>query len=285
MLSSYHLTAERLPEYLDAVIRFRPDIVHAYPSAALLLAEHLERSGLEWPVPLRCLLAGSERLTLPQKQLLERIFGCRVYTWYGHSERAVLAGEGRSSALLHFCPAYGFVEFGPPDDLGLCEVIGTTFHNRAMPLIRYRTGDYVRVYVPGSQDAREFPWPAAESVEGRRQEFLVTAGGRRISLTAFNLHDSTFDDVYAVQFFQEEAGKAELRYLPGPNFDRGRIPGMMKVVRSKLGDDLIVDLREVAAIEKTERGKGRWLVSRVEHRGPAGSSNDRRAGELTRRGR
>jgi len=31
MLSSYHLTEERLPEYLEAIEQFKPDLLHAYP--------------------------------------------------------------------------------------------------------------------------------------------------------------------------------------------------------------------------------------------------------------
>ncbi|MFO1499626.1 MAG: hypothetical protein U1G07_14745 [Verrucomicrobiota bacterium] len=45
MLSSYHLTEARLPEYLAAIEQFKPDLLHAYPSAALQLAEYLEKSG------------------------------------------------------------------------------------------------------------------------------------------------------------------------------------------------------------------------------------------------
>ncbi len=265
MLSSYHLTEERLPEYVAAIERFKPDLLHAYPSAALQLAEFLERAGQTWHVPLRGLLAGSERLTLPQKRLLERVFKCRVYRWYGHSERAVLAGEGRTSDLFYFWPTYGFTEFGPVNEDGLCEVIGTSFHNLAMPLIRYRTGDYVRLADPRTDGELEFPWPAASAVDGREQEFLVTATGRRISLTAFNMHDGIFDDLYAVQFFQAEQGVTEFRYVPGPRFDRSRLAAIEAGVRRKLGDDFVVTLREVAETEKTTRGKHRWIVSKLRH--------------------
>lgn len=261
MLSSYHMTAKRLPEYLDQISRFRPDVLHAYPSAVLQLADLLERTGMRWPVPLRCVLAGSERLMAAQKRLLEDTFGCRVYTWYGHSERIVLAGEGRTSDLLYFWPTYGYVEFGPADSQGLQEVIGTSFHNLAMPLIRYRTGDYVRLYDPVRDGRREFDWPAVRAVEGREQEFLVTATGRRISLTAVNMHDDSFDDLYALQFVQREAGYAEVRYVPGPHFDRGRLDRIEATLRRKLGDDLDIGFREVGEIERTPRGKGKWLVS------------------------
>jgi phenylacetate-CoA ligase len=264
MLSSYHLTEERLPEYLEAIERFRPDILHAYPSAALQLAEFLERSGQTWRTPLQCLLAGSERLNLPQNRLLERVFGCRVFRWYGHSERVVLAAEGRSSPLFHFWPTYGFVEFGDPDADGFREVIGTSFHNLAMPLVRYRTGDYVRLADPRTDDAAlEFPWPAVAEIAGREQEFLVSRTGRRISLTAFNMHDAVFDGLYAVQFHQAEPGHAEFRYVPSPTFHSSRLEAIRDGVTRKLGDDFVVTFREVRETEKTARGKHRWLVSQL----------------------
>ncbi len=261
MLSSYHLTEKRLPEYLEQLERFKPDILHAYPSAALQLAEYLERSGQSWRLPLRCLLAGSERLNLPQKRLLERVFGCRVLRWYGHSERVVLAAEGRTSNLFHFWPTYGYVEFGDADAEGFREVIGTSFHNLAMPLVRYRTGDFVRLADPQRDGDLEYPWPAVSEIAGREQEFLVSREGRRISLTAFNMHDATFDGLYAVQFFQAEPGVAEFRYVPSPSFQSSRLEAIRTGVARKLGDDFTVTFREVRETEKTARGKHKWLVS------------------------
>lgn len=263
MLSSYHLAAERLPEYLEAIEKFQPDLLHAYPSAALQLAGFLERAGQSWRTPLKGLLCGSEQLTLPQKRLLERVFQCRVYRWYGHSERVVLAGEGRQSELFYFWPQYGLVEFGPPDEDGLCEIIGTSFHNRAMPLIRYRTGDYARLANPKIHDL-EFPWRAIAEIAGRGQEFLVSATGRHISLTALNMHDDIFNGLYAVQFCQEQPGQAEFRYVPGPQFSRSRLAVIEAGIRRKLGDDFAVTMREVAETEKTARGKHRWLVSKLD---------------------
>jgi phenylacetate-CoA ligase len=100
-------------------------------------------------------------------------------------------------------------------------------------------------------------------VAGREQEFLVSATGRRISLTAFNMHDAIFDDLYAVQFVQEEPGRAEFCYVAGPNFHRSRLTEIEAGIRRKLGDDFQIVLREVKETEKTARGKHRWLVSKL----------------------
>ena len=261
MLSSYHLTDDRIPEYLVALEKFKPDFLNIYPSAALQLADYLHRNGQQWRTSLAAVLCGSEQLTLSQKRILESVFKCRVLRWYGHAERIVLACEGAQSELAYFWPHYGYVEFGDPDEDGLREVIGTTFHNMAMPLVRYRTGDFVRLAKPKAQ--REYAWPAVEEIAGRGHEFLVTLTGRRISLTAFNMHDAIFDGLYAVQFFQEEPGVAVFRYVPSPEFHSSRLQQIEKGMLHKLGEDFRLVLQEVTQVEKTPHGKQIWLVSRL----------------------
>src|SRR5579875_685893 len=261
MLSAFHLTAGRLQEYLQHVRRFKPDILHVYPSVALQLASLMQEAGEVWPTPLRCLLAGSERLTHPQRVLLEESFGCPVYHWYGHRERVVLAGQGRCSSLLYFCPSYGYTELGPPDEEGLCEVIGTSFHNFVMPLVRYRTGDYVLPYNPETDGERGFNWLTVSEVRGRGHEFLVGASGRKIPLTPFNLNHPSFYAFYAVQFFQKEPGRVELHYIPSPRCTLDNLKTVRAIVQRKLGDDVELALRQVDHVQVTERGKGRWLVS------------------------
>ncbi|MFO1483630.1 MAG: hypothetical protein U1F71_09765 [Verrucomicrobiaceae bacterium] len=257
ILSSYHLTPERLPEYVAALNRFRPQHLHAYPSAALMLARSMEQTDAKIDFPLTSLLCGSEKLAADSQRYLEQFFGARVFHWYGHSERVVLAAQGRTSNHLHFWPTYGFVEFGEANAEGHREIIGTSFHNQVMPLIRYRTGDYCKP----TQSGREFDWPAVEAVVGRDYEFLISATGRRISLTAINMHDNIFDGLLAVQFFQERPGEVECRYQTGPQWQSSRMEAMRIRLLAKLGDDFALTLREVNEVEKTNAGKHKWLIT------------------------
>jgi phenylacetate-CoA ligase len=250
ILSSYHLTPERLPEYVAALNRFRPQHLHAYPSAALMLARGLEQAGLKLDFMLTSLLCGSEKLTAESQQLLEQFFDARVCHWYGHSERVVLAAQGRTSNHLHFWPTYGFVEFGEANANGHLEIIGTSFHNHVMPLIRYRTGDLAKI-TNGE----------VSEVVGRDYEFLISATGRRISLTAINMHDNIFDGLLAVQFFQERPGEVECRFQPSPQWQITRAEAMRAGLSKKLGDDFTLTLREVKEVEKTSAGKHKWLVT------------------------
>ena len=58
-------------------------------------------------------------------------------------------------------------------------------------------------------------------------------------------------------------GKAEFRYVPGPRFDPARESLILERIREKLGDDFNVTLKVVQETEKTDRGKLKWLVSRI----------------------
>ena len=259
ILSSSHLTLARLPEYVAALNKFRPQHLHAYPSAALMLARGMEQTGARLEHSLTTILCGSEKLSAESQKYLEHALGARVFHWYGHSERAVLAAQGRTSEHLYFWPGYGFAELGEPDQDGFCEVIGTSFHNQVMPLIRYRTGDLVKL--PQAPDA-ELPGIEIAEVVGRDYEFLVSSTGRHVSLTAINMHDGIFDGLLAVQFQQEKPGATELRYQAGPQWNEGRLATMRSGLMRKLGDDFDLALKPVAQIEKTPAGKHRWLVKK-----------------------
>ncbi len=242
VLSSYHLTPERLPEYVAELNRFRPQHLHAYPSAALMLLQMNVRLDFK----LTSLLCGSEKLSMKAQKQLENHLEAPVMHWYGHSERAVLAAQRVGSTALHFWPGYGFVEFGEPDADGNREIIATSFHNHIMPLIRYRTGDL---------------WSADGHVMGRDYEFLISRTGRRISLTAMNMHDDLFDGLLAVQFHQHQPGEVECHLQPTPLWPRDREKIIHAGLMRKLGDDFTLTLRVVHEMERTSAGKHRWLVT------------------------
>lgn len=260
ILSSYHLTPGRLPEYLSALNRFKPRHLHAYPSAALALARGMLERNAKLEFRFTSILCGSEKLSPESQTFLEAHFEAPVFHWYGHSERVVLAGQGRRSNHLYFWPGYGYVEFGPPNETSHREIIGTSFHNDVMPLIRYRTGDYVKI--PDEIEG-ELPMTEVGEVVGREYEFLVSSKNRRVSLTAINMHDDIFEGLHAVQFFQSIPGLVEFRYQPGAHWRSARLVSIRDGLNAKLGDDFDLRLVEVKEVEKTAAGKHCWLLSRL----------------------
>lgn len=151
LMSSYHLSSKTVGAYVDALEAYDPVVLHAYPSSVAALASWLDAQGRRYGArALRGVLTSSETLEPGVRALVERAFGVRVFDWYGQAERVAAIGTCEQGSY-HVLTDYGGVELLEGDD-GLCELVGTTLNNPAMPLQRYRTGDRV---VPG--DGRPCP--------------------------------------------------------------------------------------------------------------------------------
>ena len=141
--------------FLEELERIRPQSVVAAPSqlARLLCSSAVAEAVRD--VGLRTLLASSEALSPDLRQKLEETWACEVFDHYGLTESAYgCAVECRSHDGMHIREADIFLECVdvvsgrpvPPGQKG--EIVLTTLTREAMPLVRYRTGDYAAI-LPG----------------------------------------------------------------------------------------------------------------------------------------
>jgi phenylacetate-CoA ligase len=264
-MTSYYLAPDALPVYLEALQHFQPHTLHAYPSACLCLTDLLEDYGRPVKLPFRFIMLGSENLYDWQVEKLRHAFPQeRLFSWYGHTEMAVLAPWCEQRATFHCWPFYGLTEV--LDEKG-CEVsegeageiVGTSFHVMATPFIRYRTMDMAVKGPPRCPDCRR-NFQILNNINGRLQEVIVTADGRYISMTALSVHEGIFDALRQFQFRQEEPGRVIFRYVakhPPLSLDeKTRIRNGLQI---KLGEQIELVLQSVAEIPLTSRGKRRVL--------------------------
>ncbi|MCX6019790.1 MAG: phenylacetate--CoA ligase family protein [Chloroflexi bacterium] len=266
--SSYHLVPEQMEIYRQAAWDYRPDWIRTYPSAGYLLAQWVLESGRAFP-PIKGILCASENLYDFQKQAMRKAFpGARVFSHYGHYELAVLAGFCEHNDLYHVLPQYGYAELidadgnavTTPGQMG--EIVGTSFLMHATPFVRYRTRDYAVLKGWGCSDCGR-SYQTWERIEGRLQEFILTAGGRMISMTAINYHDDIFDHIRQFQFYQKEVGRVTFRYIPKPSCTPAVLEDVRARLRVKLGDDVELTLEAVTEIPLTGRGKHRFLIQEL----------------------
>nr|WP_231476718.1 phenylacetate--CoA ligase family protein [Methanoculleus sp. MH98A] len=267
LMSSHHMTEETLPAYIDRIKRFKPRFIQAYPSVATILARYMQEHGIE-PFPtVRAILCGSENLYPWQRDLLEEVFGCRVFSWYGNSEQTVLAGECEESTHYHIFPEYGIVELIGRDGRpvkgpgAMGEVVTTGLINPICPLIRYRTMDVAVLGADSCTCGRAYPM--LERVEGRLQEFIVTKNRRFISMTAVNMHSDIFDNVAQFQFHQEKEGEALLRIVRKPGYSDRDTERILRELDRKFDGDVDVTICFVDEIPRTRRGKYQFLIQEL----------------------
>ena len=162
---------------------FRPDVIAGTPSFALHLAETLaEQGGKPRELGLRIGVFGAEPWTDGIRAALERAFSLSAFDIYGLSEiiGPGVAGECEARDGLHIAddhflpeiidPVSGVVL--PPGREG--ELVFTTLTKRAMPLLRYRTGDITTLTQKPCRCGRTSARMAR--VKGRSDDMLIIKG-------------------------------------------------------------------------------------------------------------
>ena len=267
VFSNFHMTPANVAVYARTMKAKGLAYLHSYPSAVIDFARHLQDLGLE-PPKFKAILASSENLYPGQRELIETFFGTRLYSWYGHTENLILAGECEISNHYHIFPEYGLAEVIKPDgshasregDTG--ELVGTTVDNFAMPLIRYKTDDWA-VMGPASCACGR-PYKLLQATRGRwHQEMLVGKLGNLISITALNVHTGVFDRVHQAQFYQSEKGKVELRIRRKADYTDRDSRGILAALEEKMGDTIEINLTFTEDIPLSPSGKFRLVVQEL----------------------
>jgi phenylacetate-CoA ligase len=178
-LDTGHLTEAKLATFHNDLHRHRPRIIQAYAQSAVLFARYLRAQGLTAYRP-RAIVTSAEGLEHADRELLESVFGCRVFNRYGCREVSVVASECDAHQGLHVMAEGLYLEIETPQGPGEPgAILVTDLLNHAMPLIRYRIGDL------GSWAAGDCPCgrglPRLENVAGRVTDFLVGCDGRLVS--------------------------------------------------------------------------------------------------------
>ncbi len=181
-LSSYHVSRSTASGYVAALRESGVEWLTGYGSAIAALAESATAEGIE-PIVMKCVIVSGDTLQPGMRNSIESFFQCKCYDSYGQVEGVSMAMECREGRL-HLVPEVGIVEIVRPDGRScgpgeIGEMVATGLINDAMPLIRYRTGDYAAL----AADQRcpcGSPHPIIESLEGRVDDYLVTSDGRRI---------------------------------------------------------------------------------------------------------
>ena len=215
-------------------------------------------------------LLGSEACDPAQRARIESAFATRVYTWYGQSERVVLAGECEQCETYHHFPTYGMLELmrrdGQACEVGeRGEIVGTGFWNRAMPLIRYRTDDSAVREEPYCQCGRN--WDRFSDVVGRwNTEGVIARQGNVISAAALNMHGDCFANVSRYQYYQTAVGKVVILVVAAPGFSSGDVESIIAAHRGKTQEEIEYAVERVTQIPLTPSGKQLRVRSALWHR-------------------
>jgi phenylacetate-CoA ligase len=259
-----HLDIEMpITEQLDRLGRRSPAYVHTLPWNILRLGLESRRSGKTPSIPV--LISVAEYLAPEVRALAEQMFGSRVVNILSSAEGGIIAIEC-PAGRLHIQSEVIFTEIlnevGRPCQPGETgELVITPFYNYAMPLIRYRTGDYV---VAGGDCSCGRPHPNFERFVGRKEHlFQFLDGSRRLPpIDRVRITELIGHDAWVL--VQTEPGVVELRHEQ--SWEIGTAADAVREhLSSALGNGWSVALAENAKVPKTSGGKRHFCINAVAH--------------------
>jgi len=261
-MSSYHLSPEFLPSYVDALIKYRVEHVAGYSSSVYQLALGVLATGRR-DLKMAVAVTNAEPVSSQQRRAISDAFNCVVCETYGMAEGVARASQCKEGSL-HIWPQIGVVEVMdrgvrvPPGESG--DVVCTGLWNADMPLIRYRIGDRGSLAAASTRCACGRTLPVLGSIDGRDEDTLYTRDGRAIQ--RFHAVFIGVPEVIEAQVIQESLDTIRIRCVPGPGFG----PAAERVMTEKLKDrmgDVEVAVEVLQTIPRGANGKFRAVVCKL----------------------
>ncbi|RLA71794.1 MAG: hypothetical protein DRG78_24745 [Epsilonproteobacteria bacterium] len=251
--SPLHLNAETVKYYVQEINKLKPLFFHIYPSNLLFLIDFMIEQNLFFNYQIHTIFLVSEGYLKEDIVKIKSFFNCNVVSFYGHSERILFAESISSYAdIYQIDKRYGLLELINDnkqivDNDIVANIVGTSFDNYAMPLIRYKTDDNT-MYL----DYNNNKISLIDSL--RNQVYIDTANGMKISITSFSF-SAFVNKIKTWQIYQEEPGKIEIVIVPNNNFTQKDKDGLELSISKDIKDVIQYKIKFVNQPLFTSRGK------------------------------
>ncbi len=265
LLRRYYIPVHYSPQkQFDLIAECDPHVLSAYPSSLYEIAKLVEKNDTDNISP-KFIVSHSELLTENMRKYLHSVFGCPVHNEYSSFEVHNIATECMHDSM-HIHLDNNIVEIirdGEACASGeVGEIVVTNLKNRAMPFIRYRTGDF------GAFDDSVCPCgrglPLLKMIEGRKDEYLTLPSGMQVSPRVFDPLDLIFHKyVSKFQIIQKERGKFVIKVVKREGYTEEISTLLREEAKKCVPEDVDVEVLEVDDIRRTGRGKFRAVISEV----------------------
>lgn len=230
--------------------------LNTFPSHALALANHVRKNAETKPRLLAIFTAG-EPITPDVRREVEYVLGCPCFDLISNAELGIMACECPSRQGYHLQSELARIELLDEQDRTVSEgqwgrVVATPLYNFALPLIRYDTGDWARLSGPCGCGRQH---PLIDTTYGRPANLMRIPGPgwMRPDLSSRHIDEVLPDCRW--QLAQMGPGQVELRYMRYPVNSAVDDARAVHYVKSVLGPEIIVTIREVAALGPSAGGK------------------------------
>jgi phenylacetate-coenzyme A ligase PaaK-like adenylate-forming protein len=267
-LSSFHTTSKDLDHYIQLINRFKPKFITSFPSALLLLTNHLLQTNKQINTHLKAIFCHGETLEEWQREYFKNTYNCNVFDQYGHREQCVFATTCTKSNTYHFFPQYGFIEILNKSEKPVTregevgEIIASSLTNYIFPFIRYKTDDLAQYTT--KKCSCESTYPIVKKILGRTQEYLINKNNEKIPITGlYHLLSAQVQNIKECQLYQDTTGELIIHYVKDALFTEKNLKQLQRMLLEKLGKDFTLVFQSKELIRRTKHGKYQFIIQKI----------------------
>ena len=243
--------------------RIRPRVILGYASTIARFASFLESKG-KTIGGVKGTFTTAEKLYQPQREAIERVFGCKVFDSYGSSEVQNIAAEC-ALGRMHINADFVAIEEDKAEGDAPRPFLLTSLQNYSMPFIRYRNEDCGYLSSDACSCGNNFPLMRLEIA--RTSDNFLFPGGRVVHGEFFTHLMYGSDGIINFQFHQTAIDEIDLLIVPGPGHAaerQAKIQDSIRQIQAVTPEHPVrVNVREVDTIALSSAGKHRFTRSDV----------------------
>jgi len=262
LYSTFHIREEHLSSYVQSLNEFKPHALDGFFTSMLDVANYIDRNKLELTFQPLAIFPTSETVTASGRELLERVFGTKVYDQYASSEGAPFVTEC-SYGRRHVELSSGVFE--TPFECSN-EILVTSFTTHGTPLIRYRIGDSMRFSQQTSCECGNES-PQVESIDGRSDDFIYRSDGAKINGgNIANLFKHMPNSLVRAQVVQHSIGQVSIYLQVDTSKYNSEFDDLLRnEFLHKFGSGTTLEVLHVDDIGRESSGKFRLIKNLVGH--------------------
>lgn len=253
--SVFKMDDASIAEYANFLQKWRPSFIRGYPSSLLLVAQHAIRHG--WRLPgLRAAFSASEVVPTQLRETLKAAFGVELFDHYGQAEITCMFHDCERHEGMHIDWEYGVVELIPTSEPGVNRIIATNLHNKAMPLLRYDTGDLAASNWEKCSCGRTTP--VVRTIRGRRDDFLIAKDGSRMTTVNLYTYFSKISYFQKYQVLQTIPGEIVVKFVLWEDAAKVNVTALSEKIRSELEQSTSLSVSVVQGDDFLQSREGKF---------------------------
>jgi len=258
------MTNEIMDSYYNQLVASKIKFLRGYPSAIFTFAKYLKQSGRT--IPLVSVFTTAEMLHDHQRLLIEEIFCCKAFDTYGCGDGMGGANECEKHEGMHINIETSYMQIvkenGEEALAGESgEIVLTSFHDYAMPLIRYAPGDMAVKGPSACSCGRTLP--VISKIIGRTSDLIELANGRKINGLSIPF-ESWSDSIERFQIVQTRVDHLDVNIIPKTTTTKHDLQVIKERMHFFAGDGVTVSVNKVDNIPLPKSGKMRYVISQLD---------------------